>query len=234
VSVAPGVIAVALFLFGAGTPALAHREDYIDETLVFVTLDQSEFEPEYWFDTGNDGIQGFTRHHVALEYGLTDHWMIDGRATAIDENPRGFRFDSSRLETRYRFGDEGTLPIDIAVSGELNTFKNRQGNTRLGVEPRLVLSKDLGELNLTVNLAEEIPVDGPQASFEVRGGLRYDANDLVRLGAELHYDTAERSTTAVPQVWLTLPHDVTLKGGYSYDFNKPHLQFVRLTVEVGL
>jgi len=233
-SIARRFMATALLVFSSGTPALAHREDYIDETLVFVTLEQNELEPEYWFDFGSDGRQDFTRHHLALEYGLTNHWMIDARATAVGENVHGLRFDSSRLEMRYRFGDEGTLPIDIAVSGELNSFRDHADRTHFGVEPRLILSKDVGELNLTMNLAEEMPIDGPHASFEVRGGLRYDASDLFRFGTELRYDAAEHSVTAVPQLWLTLPHDITLKGGYSYDFGKPHLRFVRLTVEVGL
>jgi hypothetical protein len=68
----------------------------------------------------------------------------------------------------------------------------------------------------------------------MRGGLRYDVSELFRFGSELRYDTGERSVTAVPQVWLALPHDLTLKGGYSYDFAKPHLRFLRLTIEVGL
>ena len=67
----------------------------------------------------------FTRHHFGLEYGITDHWMIDGRITELDEH--GLHLDSSRLETRYRFFDEGTLPIDIALSGEVNIHRDEQG-----------------------------------------------------------------------------------------------------------
>jgi len=95
----------------------AHGEDYIDETLVFATLDRGEVESQYWFDAGSEDSDGFTRHHIALEYGITDHWMIDGRVSGLDEH--GFHLDSSRLETRYRFFNEGTLPIDIAGSGEV-------------------------------------------------------------------------------------------------------------------
>jgi hypothetical protein len=64
--------------------ALAHREDYIDETLVFQTLEEHAVEPEYWFDYGTRPEADFTRHNVALEYGITDHLMIDGRATVDD------------------------------------------------------------------------------------------------------------------------------------------------------
>jgi hypothetical protein len=71
--------------------------------LVFVTLDRGEIEPEYWFGVGSVDSDQFTRHHLALEYGITDHWMIDGRVTGLEEH--GFHLDSSRLETRYHFFD---------------------------------------------------------------------------------------------------------------------------------
>jgi hypothetical protein len=62
-----------LLLFSSS--AFAHREDYIDETLVFATLDRGEVASQYWFDAGSEDSDGFTRHHIALEYSITDHWM---------------------------------------------------------------------------------------------------------------------------------------------------------------
>jgi hypothetical protein len=213
--------------------AFAHREDYIDETLVFLTLERGEIEPEYFLDLGRDDSQRFMRHHLALEYGLTDHWMIDARVTALDERGDGFHFDSGRLETRYRFFDEGTLPVDIAVSAELNTQRDAKGHETVGIEPRLILSRDFQKLNLTLNLAEEVPFSGPSPSCNVRGGWRYDATELFRFGAEFRYDTREHSVAAIPQIWFAFAHDVTFKAGYSYDFGAPHERFLRVTLEVG-
>jgi hypothetical protein len=219
-----------LFLLCAST-AFAHREDYIDETLVYTTLDRGEVESRYWFDVGSIDSDRFFRHHLGLEYGITDHWMIDGRITGLDVH--GFHLDSSRLDTRYRFFDEGTLPIDIAVSGEVNTRRDEQGHQIFGIEPRLILSKDVGKLNLTVNLAEEIPVSRNHPSFEVRGGCGYDVTKLFQLGTELSYDTAERSVTVIPQIGFAFPHEVTFKAGYSYDFGGAHERFVRVALEAG-
>ena len=81
-----------LFLLLGASSTFAHREDYIDETLVFATLDRGEVESQYWFDAGSEDSDGFTRHHIALEYGITDHWMIDGRVSLLDEH--GFHLDS--------------------------------------------------------------------------------------------------------------------------------------------
>jgi hypothetical protein len=220
-----------LFLLLFSSDAFAHREDYIDETLVFATLGRGEIESQYWFDVGSEDSNRFTRHHIALEYGLTDHWMIDGRVSGLDED--GFHLDSSRLETRYRFFNEGTLPIDIAVSGELNTDRDEQGHQIVGIEPRLILSKDFGKLNLTTNLAEEFPFTRHRPSLELRGGWQYDATKFFRFGAELRYDTEERSVAVILQIWFVFPHEVTFKVGYFYDFGGAHERFVRVALVKG-
>lgn len=124
--------------------ALAHREDYIDETFVFQTLEEHALEPEYWFDVGHRPGSDFNRHNVALEYGITDHWMIDGRATVDNPDNAKTNFDSARLETRFRFTEEGDWPIDVAFSAEINTRRLENGHYQYGLEPRVVLSKDFG------------------------------------------------------------------------------------------
>lgn len=215
--------------------AFAHREDYIDETLVYQTLEREEFEPEYWFDFGRrfDTGNNFTRHNFAAEYGFTDHWMVDGRVTAEKEDGRSFSFDSGRLETRYRFYEEGTLPVDIALSVEVNTERDEANVLRFGIEPRLILSKDFGKLNLTLNLAEEIPVDSRREAFNISSGFRYDATELFRFGSELKYNVDERQASVIPQIWFAFPHDLTLKLGFSYGFDHNKESFLRVAIEKG-
>jgi hypothetical protein len=208
----------------------AHGEDYIDETLVYVTLERGAVEPGYWFDIGRNDSGQFMRHNLVLEYGITDHWMIDGRATVLDERGDGFHFDSSRLETRYRFFDEGTLPVDIAASGEINSNRDENGHQIVGGEPRLILSKGLGKLNVTLNFAAEFPFTRHNPFIETRGGCEYDVTDFLHFGSEIRYDTQEHSVAVIPQIWFTFPRNVTLKAGYSYDFGVMHERFFRTAV----
>jgi hypothetical protein len=222
------LIGTCSFLLLCTANASAHGEDYIDETLVFATLERGAVEPGYWFDFGWNDSQYFMRHNLALEYGITDHWMIDARATGIDEYRDGFHFDSSRLETRYRFFEAGTLPVDIAVSGEINSRRDEASHQIFGIEPRLILSRDFGKLNLTLNLAADIPFNHHSPSFEVRGGCEYDVTDFFHVGTELRYDTDEHAVSVIPQIWFTFPHQVTLKAGYSYDFGATHERFLRV------
>lgn len=207
-------------------------EDYIDETLVFATLERGAVEPGYWFDIGRDDSGQFMRHNFVLEYGITDHWMIDGRATGLYERRDGFHFASSHLETRYRFFDEGTLPVDIAASGEINSRRDENGHQIIGIEPRLILSKQLGKLNITFNVAAEFPFSRHSPSLETRGGLEYDATDLLHFGTELRYDTEGHAVAVIPQIWLTFTRKVTFKAGYSYDFGPTHERFLRTALVV--
>src|SRR5258708_38745002 len=79
------IFVFAAFCISIISPAtlLAHREDYIDETLVFETLEKQALETEYWLDLGNENGSslGFVRHNASFEYGVTDHWMVDARGT---------------------------------------------------------------------------------------------------------------------------------------------------------
>ncbi len=213
--------------------AFAHKEDYIDETLVYLTLGGQEFEPEYWFDYGrlrNEG-RDFTRHNVSAEYGITDHWMVEGRATMEKVGGDGLKFDSARLETRYRFYDEGTLPVDIAISGEVNVERDESGIDRYGIEPRLILSRDFHKLNLTLNLSEEIPFDSRRYAFNVSSGFRYDVAKRFSFGCELKDDVNNHEAAVVPQVWFLLPHELTLKTAFSYGFDHNHEEFLRVVIE---
>jgi hypothetical protein len=225
------LLVIGLRLLPVGT-ARAHREDYIDETLVFQTLEQHAVEPEYWFDYGTRPEGDFTRHNVAVEYGITDHLMIDGRATIDNPDNSKANFDSARFEIRSRFAEEGDWPIDVALSAETNARRLENGHYQYGVEPRLILSKDFAKLNLTLNVAEQLPVNRGTPSLELASGARYDVTKLFRFGSELKYDVHERGGAVIPQIWLALPRDLTFKAGYSKGFDQNRENFVRFAIEV--
>jgi hypothetical protein len=225
-------ILLCAFFALCATTVYAIGEDYIDETLVYATLDRGAVEPGYWCDIGRDDSGQFMRHNLVLEYGITDHSMIDGRATLLDERSDGSHFDSSRLETRYRFSDAGTLPVDIAASGEINSNRDENGHQIVGIEPRLILSKNLGNLNLTFNFASEFPFNRQSPFVETRGGLEYDVTSFFNFGTELRYDTEEHAVAVIPQIWFTFPRNVTLKCGYSYDFGVMRERFFRTALVV--
>ena len=164
---------------------------------------------------------------------MTDHWMADGRATVETATQERTRFDSARLESRYRFLDEGSLPVDIAVSGEVNWEREEDGSMTVGFEPRLILSKDVAQaLNLTLNLSEEIPLGSDPPAFLAALGTRFNFSHLVRLGTEFQYDFHERAGSVIPQLWFAFPRHVTLKVGYSWGLRNNGEDFGRVALEI--
>ncbi len=211
----------------------AHREDYIDETLVFLTLEKRAFEPEYWLDAGRetDARHNLTRHSIAAEYGITEHFMMDGRASVRRDPGEAGRFESARFEMRRRFGDEGDRPIDFAVSAEANVERDLAGDDHYGFEPRLIFSKDFARMNLTANTAFEIPLSKGTGSFGPAFGVRYDASEGFRFGGEVKYDTESSGGSAIPQVWIGVVQWLTLKLGASQGFAHNHENFLRAALE---
>ena len=231
------VLVTVCFFLTFSRFASAHRDDYIDETLVYVTVEKSEIEAEYWFDYGSQSNRqgNFLRHNIAAEWGITDHWMVDVRTTVKKKTGGSSKFDSGRIESRYRLFNEGDLPVDIAISGEINWKRLEDGSIQTRIEPRLILSRDLNEkFNITLNLSEEIPLDSNRSTLRTALGFRYNWSSLIRFGSELQYETVENTGSVIPQIWFALPSDIALKVGYSIGFDRNRENFGRIALEVEL
>ena len=220
-------------LLCSGISSFAHREDYLDKTLVYMTLSQGEVEPEYWFDYGHrsDEKRYFARHHAVLEYGITERWMIEGGATFEKEMGRAFKFGSALIETRYRFAEEGEWPVDLAVSLE-GEYEKEDDDELFLIEPRLILSRDIGKLNFTLNLVQEYAVNERQGAFNTAFGIRHDTSRYLRLGAEHKHNWRDDRGGIMPQIWFVPHEEVTLKFGVSFPVGRNDETFGRFALEL--
>lgn len=129
---------------------------------------------------------------------------------------------------------EGTLPVDVAISAELNN-EQAEEERNWGIEPRLILSRDFAKANVTVNLAEEVGLSSHETSFDPSLAMRYDATRVIRFGTELRYFTGEGGGAIIPQMAINLPHDVTLRFAFSWGVgNDQGSNFTRMSAEAGL
>src|SRR2546428_2656307 len=85
-----GSLPLGIFLLVWTSPAFGHRDDYLNETFVFQTIEKGEFEPELWIDAGRgrERSGGFRAYAAAFEYGITGHWMVD-QLWGMDRPDRG-------------------------------------------------------------------------------------------------------------------------------------------------
>lgn len=212
-----GTLAAVVILLSLPSLAYAHRDDYLDETFVYVTLGRHEFEIEGWAEARRDTAHRTAGWYTgAFEYGISSHWMADGAAQILHQGD-GFQFGRLRLETRARFAEEGRWPLDVAASTEYE----HETRASTGVEsedvltPRLVLSRDVSrDLNTTLNLDFPVRLSRRrEITFAYALGVRYPAETVVRVGTELKGDPSEHTATVFPQVWFALPKELTLKFG---------------------
>lgn len=230
-------LAVALTLLPA--LAYAHKDDYLNETFVYRTVDQGELELEYWFDfhQPSEPRDGYYQHTASAEYGFTDKWMAD-IALNFSNAAFGHTYQLSRwrLETRRRFGEEGMRTPDIAASAELEGEKNA-GEWEYQITPRVVLSHDFGEkLNTTLNLFVGVGLnEDANVAPGYNLGIRYPAEGILRVGAEvIQTFDGNVSTSLIPQIWiLPLPEDV-IKIGYARTYGFGEAYYARVAFEAGL
>ena len=213
----PSVAIAGLFLLAVlAAPARAHRDDYIDETFVYMTLDRHEFEIELWGESrGGEGRAPTEWYTGAFEYGLTRRWTVDGAAQWTQHEDPAF-LGRLRAESRYRFAEEGRGPLDLAASAEYEQERaSPSSEYEQTLTPRVVVSRDLSpHFNTTVNLDFPITLTGgTDVAFAWALAARYPDEGFARYGVELKQNATERQAVVFPQVWFALPHEMTVKLG---------------------
>lgn len=219
--------------------AQAHKDDYLNETFVFQTLDRHEAELEYWFDyhdmTGAGA--GHYQHTLSTEYGITDCWMADVALNFSNlREAQSYELSRWRAETRRRFGEEGSRTPDLAVSLEL---EGERGDDRWDyqITPRLVLSHDFKEqLNTTVNLFLGVGLNsGSDVAPGYNLGIRYPGEGVFRVGGEIiQIFDGRTNSLLIPQVWILPWPEGVFKLGYAKVYGSDERSFVRAAFELGI
>ena len=177
----------------ASSEASADRRAY-GTTYEAVTAPRGEVDVETWTTVAPQGeVDGGPssrgmREMIELEYGITDRWdaalynMVDMITSGdTDSGYAGFK-----IETRYRPTDRGAWFVDPVLYLEFQQLF--RGDARQRYEAKLIVAKDLGNVNLAANLAlEEERTTDPSwnAEVEYATGASYALSPAWSLGAEL-------------------------------------------------
>ncbi len=226
--------AAGLFLWLLPAALRAHKDDYLADTFVFLTLQARELELEYWLDAQDDP-RGLL-HTAGAEYGFTDHLMGDVSARWLEREGGPLAFQEGFLELRYRFGEEGRHMIDPAASIEYEVRRMPDGTRRELLEPRVVVSRDFAGWNATLNLFYAIVLDESRRSaFEGAVGLRSPAFGPWSAGLELRREVAlESETLVIPQIWFRISPEAYIKVGGGKNLAGEKNAFLRIAFEIEL
>jgi hypothetical protein len=201
--------------------ARAHVRNYLD-TYSYDTLEKGRWEMELWTDWRNpDGGDGYWYHQTELEYGVTDRWVSALYGIFVD----GQGFSAAKWENRYRLKEKGVWPVDVALYGELKKANGDKDVDEL--EGKVILSKDWGDLNVSVNpileIEEEFKPNGDtewemEAALAAGVCLRGGLGSRVTPGVELF--AAEHQTRITPGLYIDVMPDVRFNVGAGIGLEK--------------
>lgn len=182
-------ITISLMVAGAllwASPARADRRTLI-RAYEYMTQPQGNLEFELWNDIdapASGFVDASIVHRLELEYGLTDRWDAALYHVFAQSPGQGAKFDSWRLESRYRFAEKGVWPIDTMLYLELE--RPADFAEPFEGEAKLILEKGFGNFALVGNLVYEQQLfhAADLHKVEVDLGARYEVSPALRLGAE--------------------------------------------------
>jgi hypothetical protein len=183
-TIATSALVAALALLPAA--ARADRR-YYGETYTAQTAPRGSLDLELWstfHDRPREGGLHVWRHQVELETGITDRWDVALYNVARQVEGKALEYEAVKVESRYRLAEPGRWFVDPVVYLEVQ--KAFVEDRPLSVEEKLILSKDLGRLNLAVNLAAEQEFAGGEVEHEGSwaAGSSWELVPAFRVGAE--------------------------------------------------
>lgn len=162
--IAPAIVAA----IGASPAAARANPRPLPFTYNYETLPEGGAEVEQYVDLVPDkavGIQSgrnvwylASQFQTELEYGVTDRLELAVYG-AFAPTPSSDLYQNTSILTegtglkerlRYRIADEGVLPIDIALYGEVVEYE-----TEFELEAKIILQKRIGDLRIAANLWAE-------------------------------------------------------------------------------
>jgi hypothetical protein len=173
--------------------ALADRRAY-GTTYEAVTAPRGELDVETWTTIAPQGeVDGGPssrgmREMIELEYGITDRWDVAlyNMLDMITAGETSSGYAGFKVETRYRPADRGEWFVDPVLYLEFQQLY--RGDAQQKLEGKLILAKDIGNLNIAANLAveEERLTDATwNTEVEYAAGTSYALSPAWMLGAEI-------------------------------------------------
>lgn len=199
-------------LMALTAPAMADVRNF-PYSYPYNTPEAGERELELYTDLNSSNV---LKNQLELGYGITDRWSASLYGVFSNLHTSGRKFDSLKLQTRYRFAEQNELPVDTGVYVEY--IQPLEAGKPVELEAKLLLEKTLGNVVFDSNLVveKELAADEPFVFAATLGG-GYAVSDSLKLGVETRYKdiAAGDKFYAGPTVALNLGA-TRLVGGVYY------------------
>lgn len=169
------IFVTALALLMAVPTVMADRRKYV-WTYQYVTIAPEATELEFYQTTKLDKTDSW-EYRIEIEHGLTPNWDLSVYQIFVQKEDSSFKWDAVQIRTRYRLAEPGTYFLDPLLYLEYNRKIDLKRQNKL--EAKLILGRDFGRWNLSVNPVYEF--------FWAPGDPVHEAGLDIGLSHELSY-----------------------------------------------
>jgi hypothetical protein len=170
-------------LFGK---AFADTRSYV-WTYEYITVDRGKGEFEIYFTLSTPDIEKVTgnmmsEHQFELEVGMTEHFDFAVYQVFYQKPEGELKYKGYKLRARYKIGEKGMYIVDPLIYLE---YKGVPDFSKHGIEFKLILAKDIGPFNISLNPILEFERE-QEWEFKPKYavGIRYEIYKLLKVGLE--------------------------------------------------
>ncbi|MDP2938342.1 MAG: hypothetical protein Q8N72_03800 [Candidatus Omnitrophota bacterium] len=184
-----GLLVGLCLIFAVTQDSFADRRSYV-WTYEYMTMPAGMWELEYYLTTEVPNINksniNTLKQWLELEYGITDNWDVAMYQMWKFNNKRfenDSEYDGFKIRTRYKFGKKGQFIVDPLLY--LEYIRDDDFSKPNVVEAKLILAKDLGNLNASYNqiIKRNLEREG-KTDHEYATGLNYAFFSAFKFGIE--------------------------------------------------
>ena len=213
-----------VFTFGSVANNYADTRSYV-WTYEYMTLPKGMWELETYVTSEIPNMHksniNSIKPQLELEYGITDRWDVamyqmwefKNKRSEFDSEYKGFK-----LRTRYRIGEKGKFFVDPLLYFEY--IRDDDFSKPNVGEVKLVLAKDIGELNVSYNqiIKRNLENEG-KTNHDYAVGVSYGFLADFKLGLESKGSYNERKYAIGPTIsWVNSKFWISL--GAAFGLNK--------------
>lgn len=165
----------------------ADKRSYV-WTYEYQTMEAGEVELEHYltFSTpSSDSFEGITTtdHNIEIEVGMTDHFDFSIYQVFKQTPESQLQYTGYKLRFRYRLGEKGDYFINPLLYFE---YKGKPDFSEHGYEGKLILAKDIGRVNISINPVLEYEYENNEWESELKynAGISYKLGGLLKIGIE--------------------------------------------------
>ena len=165
----------------------ADKRSYV-WTYEYQTMEAGEVELEHYLTISTPLSNSFenvtsTEHNIEVEVGMTDRFDFSIYQVIKQAPESSLQYSGYKLRFRYRLGEKGDFLMDPLLYFE---YKGKPDFSEHGYEGKLILAKDFGRFNFSVNPVLEYEYENSEWESELKynAGISYKLDGLLKIGLE--------------------------------------------------